>query len=169
MSSLQPQQQQPALVYPNNVRGQPSSSHHSNGSFGTVFIVLAVIVVISAIACFLGRLCNRRLHNSKPNKQPAQNFRPSKKETAMDNHHMEFGNNNNPSFRAPKDTDIEFGFDKKIPNGNGNGNGSRSESRGYMNNHSKPHHGNGDHHIHMKGEMKQSGDHVVIREPRASG
>ncbi|KAF8390422.1 hypothetical protein HHK36_024948 [Tetracentron sinense] len=48
----------PMVVYPNTVPTKPTS--HSNGSFGTVFIVLAAIIVISAIACFLGRLCNRR-------------------------------------------------------------------------------------------------------------
>ncbi|KAF2286654.1 hypothetical protein GH714_023246 [Hevea brasiliensis] len=59
--STQPQQQ-PVVVYPNTVSGQPppASHSHSNGSFGTVFIVLAVIIVISAIACCLGRLCNKR-------------------------------------------------------------------------------------------------------------
>ncbi|XP_039054826.1 uncharacterized protein LOC120197323 [Hibiscus syriacus] len=44
------------------------SKLHSDGSFGTVFIVLAVIIVISSIACFLGRLCNR-MSQTKPAKQ----------------------------------------------------------------------------------------------------
>ncbi|XVF02465.1 hypothetical protein REPUB_Repub04eG0177700 [Reevesia pubescens] len=88
----QPQTQQPVVVYPNTVSGQAPPSHHSHsdGSFGTVFIVLAVIIVISAIACFLGRLCNRRLSQTKPSKQ-----------------------NQNHNFR-PKERDIEFGFDGKI-------------------------------------------------------
>ncbi|KAF7829356.1 Transcription factor bHLH90 [Senna tora] len=86
----QPQQQQPAQVYPTTttVTNQPPNSHHSNGngSFGTVFIVLAVILVISALACFLGRLCNRR----QQNQNPAHLFRP-------------------------KEGDVELGLDKRIP------------------------------------------------------
>ncbi|KAB2624733.1 hypothetical protein D8674_016393 [Pyrus ussuriensis x Pyrus communis] len=147
----------PVLVYPNNVNKQPSSSHHSNGSFGTVFIVLAVIIVISAIACFLGRLCNRRLNSSRPHRQPQHNFRPKKEAGRPDggggDHHMEFGRA--PSFRAgPKVAD----------------------GRGSMNHHhNKPHHnGNGEMDHHMKGEMNQhpggDGEHHVGRgDPRASG
>ncbi|CBI28534.3 unnamed protein product, partial [Vitis vinifera] len=66
-------QQQPPVIYPNTVTRQPPS--HSNGSFGTVFIVLGVIVVISAIACVLGRLCNRRRHHH-PNPKQNSAFRP---------------------------------------------------------------------------------------------
>ncbi|XVF84986.1 hypothetical protein PTKIN_Ptkin17bG0082700 [Pterospermum kingtungense] len=89
----QPQTQQPVVVYPNTVSGQVPPSHsHSDGSFGTVFIVLAVIIVISAIACFLGRLCNKRkTSQSKPSKH-----------------------NQSHSFR-PKERDIEFGFDGRAP------------------------------------------------------
>ncbi|GLT86451.1 hypothetical protein SLE2022_045910 [Rubroshorea leprosula] len=66
----QPQTQQPVVVYPNPVMGrQAPPSPHSNGSFGHVFIVLAVIIAISAISCFLGRLCNRRFSKQKPHKQ----------------------------------------------------------------------------------------------------
>ncbi|XAR48071.1 hypothetical protein NMG60_11030780 [Bertholletia excelsa] len=62
-------QQTPPLLYPNLATGRPSpsppfSSSHSDGSFGTVFIVLAVILVVSMAACFIGRLCNRRHHHS---------------------------------------------------------------------------------------------------------
>ncbi|KAJ7943648.1 putative Transmembrane protein [Quillaja saponaria] len=90
----QQQQQQPAVqVYPNPVTRQ-EPSHHSDGSFGAVFIVLAVIVVISAIACFLGRLCNKRSHShtQKPSKQKNQTSRP-------------------------KEGDVEFGLDKRFPTG----------------------------------------------------
>ncbi|XP_039013131.1 uncharacterized protein LOC120142673 [Hibiscus syriacus] len=61
--------QQPVVMYPNSVSsGQalPSQIPHSDGSFGTVFIVLAVIIVISSVACFLKRLCNRRMSQTKP-------------------------------------------------------------------------------------------------------
>lgn len=57
---------------------------------------------MSAIACFLGRLCNRRYHSQKPKQ----------------NHH----------FRPKETGDIEFGFDKRIPSGKQAGNGG---SRGH--------------------------------------
>lgn len=116
--SLQPQQQQlpqqqqqPVVVYPNTVTGQlaPPSVHHSNGSFGSVFIVLAVIIVVSAIACFLGRLCNRRYRSQKP----------------KENHHY----HNHHNHRPKQSGDIEFGFDKKgsaaKPGGNGGSRGHK--------------------------------------------
>uniref|UniRef100_A0A5B7BXE2 Transmembrane protein n=1 Tax=Davidia involucrata TaxID=16924 RepID=A0A5B7BXE2_DAVIN len=100
--------QQPVLVYPNPVAAKQPSSH-SNGSFGTVFIVLAVIVVISAIACCLGRLCNRRNNHQHPK--------------AKQNHTSH-----------QREGDIEFGFDKDIPNGkpagNGNSRGQRPSENG---------------------------------------
>ncbi|KAF1875103.1 hypothetical protein Lal_00007719 [Lupinus albus] len=95
------QQQQPVQVYPDTVTDQ-SPSYNSNGSVGSVFIVLAIIVVISAVGFCLGWFCSRR-HNQKHAKQQKQQ-----------NHH-----HNMP----PKEVDIEFGFDKKIaaskPNGHG--------------------------------------------------
>ncbi|KAL4348358.1 hypothetical protein GQ457_17G013390 [Hibiscus cannabinus] len=87
--STQPQQQ-PAVVYPNNV---PPSHSHSNGSFGPVFMVLAVIAVISAIACFIGRMCNRRRDQTRPSQK---------------------SQNQNHDFR-PKERDVELGFDGRIP------------------------------------------------------
>ncbi|MQL83586.1 hypothetical protein Taro_016089 [Colocasia esculenta] len=54
MSSLPP----PAVVYPHSTT--TPSSHSSRGSFGPVFIVLAVITILAAIACFVGRVCARR-------------------------------------------------------------------------------------------------------------
>lgn len=121
----QQQQQQPVMVYPNTVNQQPS--HHSNGSFGTVFIVLAVIVVISAIACFLGRLCNRRMQHPKAKQNHASSRHKESRPKAKD---IEFGFEMSRPVR-PKDRDIEFGFDKRFPTGKPAGNG---ESRGF-----KPH------------------------------
>lgn len=94
--SLQAQPQQPVQVYPTN---QPPSPHHSNGSFGAVFIVLAIILVISVIACFLGRLCNKRYSNqSNNNHRPPKQHRPQ-----IHNLH-------------PRDEgDIESGVDKRMP------------------------------------------------------
>ncbi|OIW10570.1 hypothetical protein TanjilG_15942 [Lupinus angustifolius] len=103
---LQPlqQQQQPVQVYPDTVTDQPSP-HHSNGSFGSVFVVLAIIVVISAVACCLGRFCSR-----------GQSQKHGKQKRQHNHHHHDM---------RPKEVDIEFGFDKKIaaskPNGHGHG------------------------------------------------
>ncbi|CAL0314064.1 unnamed protein product [Lupinus luteus] len=101
------QQQQPVQVYPDTVTDQ-SPSYHSNGSFGSVFIVLAIIVAISAVACCLGRFCSR-VRNQKHAKQQKQQ-----------NHHHN---------TRPKEVDIEFGFDKKIAASklNGHGHGAARE------------------------------------------
>ncbi|KAK1420002.1 hypothetical protein QVD17_29497 [Tagetes erecta] len=93
------QAEQTPLVYPVS-ETNPASHPQKDGSFGSVFIVLAVIVVISAVACFLGRLCNKRHNKAKPSKQS----RPAK------------GKDMKPSRNAfqTKDGDIEFGFDKRF-------------------------------------------------------
>ncbi|PSS32812.1 SNF2 domain-containing protein [Actinidia chinensis var. chinensis] len=86
---------QPLVVYPDNATKQAPS--HLNGSFGAVFIVLAVIVVLSATACFLSRLCSRRLHKQQQHHPKAHSPRPKEKPN-----------------KAPRDRegDIEFGFGK---------------------------------------------------------
>nr|DAD30928.1 TPA_asm: hypothetical protein HUJ06_009779 [Nelumbo nucifera] len=101
---------QPAVVYPTTVSPHPSS--HSKGSFGTVFIVLAVIIVISALACFLGRLCNSRSRSSHPKPRRDHEFQP-------------------------RERDLEYGFKKGMPmpttkparNGEQSGNGEFREFR----------------------------------------
>ncbi|KAJ6898184.1 hypothetical protein NC652_024876 [Populus alba x Populus x berolinensis] len=141
MSTQQPQQQQqqqqqqPVVLYPNTVARQASSSH-SNGSFGTVFIVLAVIVVISAIACCLGRICNKRL-----NKQKVNNNKLSQQHSQ-----------HNLTFRPKeRESDLEFGFDKGFPEAR-HANMKGSDPRGH-----KPF-GNG--HFSGRGETNTSaGDH----------
>ncbi|KAK7361867.1 hypothetical protein VNO77_03956 [Canavalia gladiata] len=96
--SLQAPPQQPVQVYPATVTNEAPNSHHSNGSFGAVFIVLAIILVISVVACFLGRLCNRRYNNNQGHSQrPPKQHRPQ-----IHNLH-------------PREGDIEFGVDKRIP------------------------------------------------------
>ncbi|EYU31254.1 hypothetical protein MIMGU_mgv1a0164901mg, partial [Erythranthe guttata] len=66
---------QPVEEFPNpnpsqvTTEQQPDSSL-SDGSFGPVFAVLAVIVVISAVACVLGRLCSRRRNRAKEGGAP---------------------------------------------------------------------------------------------------
>ncbi|KAK4784694.1 hypothetical protein SAY86_019062 [Trapa natans] len=91
--------QPPALIGdPNTVMGQPqaqSHSHsHSTGSFTMVFVVLASIAVISAIACCLGRFCNRRADAYAGPKQPKR-----ANSTARDRGH------------PPKEDDVESGLD----------------------------------------------------------
>ncbi|KAF5195664.1 hypothetical protein FRX31_014754 [Thalictrum thalictroides] len=90
----------PVVVYPNQVT--PTSSH-SKGSFGPVFIVLAVIIVLSAFACCLSQLCARRMSHSKPRRDHQNNH--------------------------PGGGDIEFGFKKKMPMGKPIGHGDIKEPR----------------------------------------
>ncbi|XP_031495634.1 uncharacterized protein LOC116261143 [Nymphaea colorata] len=63
MSLPVPFQSQPTVGYPHPVvaNGTP----HSKGTFGPVFAVLAVITVLAAIACCIGRLCARRYSRPK--------------------------------------------------------------------------------------------------------
>nr|XP_043611517.1 uncharacterized protein LOC122583151 [Erigeron canadensis] len=93
------QADQTPLVYPVS-EISPPSHHQSDGSFGAVFIVLAVIVVVSAIACFLGRMCSKRQNKSKPSKHSRT---PKEKDMK----------HNRNAFQT-KDGDIEFGFDKRF-------------------------------------------------------
>ncbi|OVA16999.1 hypothetical protein BVC80_9043g43 [Macleaya cordata] len=97
-----------AVVYPNAVTTQPTS--HSKGSFGPVFAVLAVVIVLSAIACFIGQLCARRFSHPK---QPKRDSHPKQPRRDRNFHHEE--------------GDIEFGFKNGMPTGKPAGNG---ETRG---------------------------------------
>ncbi|KAL2547005.1 hypothetical protein Fot_16238 [Forsythia ovata] len=117
---------QPIEAYPNTVARQSSSN--PNGSFGPVFVVLAIIFVLSAVACVLGRLCSRRHHRVvKEHHRVAKEHQQAK---AKQSHHplgpKEWESRQKPSFNM-RDGDIEFGFDKKIPtpkmgtNGNSRG------------------------------------------------
>ncbi|KAH7570288.1 hypothetical protein ACOSP7_018337 [Xanthoceras sorbifolium] len=113
--SMATQPQQPATIYPTVTMPPPSSSsHHSNGSFGTVFIVLAVIVVLSGISCCLGRVCNRRFHKQRPPKQ-SHGSRSRGRERDLEFEPNNKQNHMNPNFRPrERETDLEFGFDKNI-------------------------------------------------------
>lgn len=44
---------------------QAPSHYGSKGSFGPVFVVLAAIIVLSVVACVIGRLCTRRVSRSE--------------------------------------------------------------------------------------------------------
>ncbi|KAI3408327.1 uncharacterized protein J3R85_020318 [Psidium guajava] len=59
---------QPFMAYPNTFARPPPTQQHSHlsGSFGKVFFVLVIILAVSAIACCLGRICNRRSHDGDP-------------------------------------------------------------------------------------------------------
>ncbi|KAF6155446.1 hypothetical protein GIB67_019972 [Kingdonia uniflora] len=63
----------PVVIYPNTVTTQPAS--HFKSSFRPVYIILAVIVVLTAISCFLGQLCARRFSNPKPRRESDFNHR----------------------------------------------------------------------------------------------
>ncbi|KAL8218920.1 hypothetical protein R6Q57_022293 [Mikania cordata] len=87
------------LMYP-ATETNPPSHRQSDGSFGAVFIVLGVIVVVSVIACFLGCLFKKRYNKSKP----SNHGRHTK------GRYMEPKRN---AFQT-KDGDTEFGFDKRF-------------------------------------------------------
>ncbi|KAK1376560.1 Transmembrane protein [Heracleum sosnowskyi] len=138
----QPFEVYPAVYPTPNTPTPPAAAHHSNGSFGTVFVVLAVIVLISAIACCLGRLCSKRRDHAK-GKQSQATLHSKEKDAKKNNGSygdLEFGFDKRLSsskvaahedFRGPGPKpfpkgggargagDIEFGFDKKIPSTKG--------------------------------------------------
>ncbi|KVH97816.1 uncharacterized protein LOC112523497 [Cynara cardunculus var. scolymus] len=93
-------QQQMPVVYPVSDT-VPTSNNSSNGSYGAVFIVLAVIVVVSAIGCFLGRLCNKGQDVARPYKD--QSHPPKEKDVKR-----------NTNVFQTKDGDIESGYDKRL-------------------------------------------------------
>nr|XP_010924336.1 uncharacterized protein LOC105047215 [Elaeis guineensis] len=57
------------MVYPQAITAQSASN--SKGSFVPVFIVLAVIAVLSAVACFIGQICARRYLRPRPRRDHA--------------------------------------------------------------------------------------------------
>ncbi|XP_042502430.1 uncharacterized protein LOC122079784 [Macadamia integrifolia] len=107
----------PLFVYPNTVSPPPST--HSKGSFGAVFIVLAVIFVVSAIACFLGRLCNRHYSRPKPRRESQDHTTHPKPRRESQDYTFQ-----------PKEggVDLEFGFKKGIPTPKPAVNGGRKDS-----------------------------------------
>lgn len=120
MSEQQQQQQFQPQVYPyNNVPTQPNTfppevdtTSHSNGSFGTVFWVIGVIIVVSVLACVANRLCTRRTKDSKPSSKASK-----KDKKGHAHHHPKLpkeweGKRSHPDFHQD-DGDIEFGFGGK--------------------------------------------------------
>ncbi|GFP88037.1 hypothetical protein PHJA_000947400 [Phtheirospermum japonicum] len=116
-------------VYQNPVMTRQPNSSHSNGSFGPVFIVLAVIIVVSAVACVLGRLCSKRHHRAKEGSHKP----PKASKQSQGLGPKEWESRQKPSYNM-RDGDIEFGFEKKSSKGAKNGGGN-----------SKPMHYNGAH------------------------
>lgn len=125
--------QQPFTGTPNTIMGQPQprSHSHSDGSFGMVFIVLAAVAVISAIACCLGRFCNRKAEAYTGPKQSKQSRSTNHRERdhPRKEHDLEFGfdnrmghenleqakQNGHPSQRPhDKENDTEFSFHRKM-------------------------------------------------------
>ncbi|CAN0892975.1 hypothetical protein LINGRAHAP2_LOCUS17887 [Linum grandiflorum] len=90
-----------AVPVPGGNRVEPAP--HSTGSFGSVFIVLAVIVVVSAVACCLGRFC------SKSKNQGSGKQKKDKKKNSSKNQKPQ---QSNSKVGQSDDDDIEFGFGK---------------------------------------------------------
>lgn len=129
---------QPIDAYPNPEMTDQASPSPSNGSFGPVFAVLAVIVVISAVACVLGRLCSKRSHHTK--KKKAEHDHPAKGSKQSKGLPKEWESKQKPF-------DIEFGFDKRMPPKNGGGKPKQQQPPPYQNGGGKPKqpHQNGGH------------------------
>lgn len=108
--------------YPSPVMTSEPASSHSNGSFGPVFAVLAVIVVVSAVACVLGRLCSKRHHRAKEAGHHPNKAKPGKQQSHSGLGPKEWESRQKPSFNM-RDGDIEFGFDKKTASAKGAKNG----------------------------------------------
>ncbi|XP_052186711.1 uncharacterized protein LOC127797661 [Diospyros lotus] len=133
-------QQQPGF-YPNTATSTQAAAppSHSDGSFGMVFIVLAIIVAVSALACFLGRFCSRRRHN--PKDMQSHGSWPKEREGKQK---QKQNQNQKPEKKQKfhgrdREGDIEFGFGNKgfpppaKPFGKGQGNGFREGGNGELN------------------------------------
>ncbi|MCL7041264.1 hypothetical protein MKW94_012955 [Papaver nudicaule] len=116
----------PPIIYPNTVTGQPAS-HRSRGSFGPVFAVLAVVVVLSAVACIIGQICARRFSHSKHQQNKDSQHHPKHKQNKDSHYHIHTKHQQNKdSHRHPKhpmmepglhdeeEGDIEFGFKPRM-------------------------------------------------------
>ncbi|KAL3631006.1 hypothetical protein CASFOL_023990 [Castilleja foliolosa] len=130
-------------VYQNPVMTRQPNPPRSNGSFGPVFIVLAVIIVVSAVACVLGRMCSKRHNKAKEG-----SHKPSKAgKQSQGLGPKEWESRQKPSYNM-RDGDIEFGFDKKVS--------SKGAKNGGGNN-SKPTHYNG---AHRPDQVRYADNHV---------
>lgn len=120
------------VAYPNYDVIRKPNSPHSNGNYVPVFVVLAVIVVISAAACALGRLCNRRHHRDKEahhhNKAVSHRAEVHPKVEHDDVKPRsprlgpgEWESTQRPVFKLRERGDVELGFDKQRMANNGGG------------------------------------------------
>ncbi|XP_031124309.1 uncharacterized protein LOC116027019 [Ipomoea triloba] len=124
MSQQQQQQQFQPQVYPyNNVPTQPNTlfppplaadtTSHSNGSFGTVFWVIGVIIVVSVLACIANRLCTKRTKSSKPSKKDKKGHGHGHGHGQAKLPKEWAGKQSRADFHHDDGGDIEFGFGGK--------------------------------------------------------
>ncbi|KAI3880900.1 hypothetical protein MKX03_032725 [Papaver bracteatum] len=107
----------PPIIYPNTTAAQPES-HHSKGSFGPVFAVLAGVLVLTAVACIIGQICARRFshrkdkdsHHHLKHKQNKDSHHHPKHRQNKDSHHQLKQPNMEPNLHDDQEGDIEFGF-----------------------------------------------------------
>ncbi|MCL7044340.1 hypothetical protein MKW94_030122 [Papaver nudicaule] len=103
----------PPIIYPNTVTGQPAS-HHSRGSFGPVFVVLAVVVVLSAVACIIGQICARRFSHSKHQQNKNSHNHPKYKQNKDSHRHPKHPMMEPAGLHDAEESDIEFGFKPRM-------------------------------------------------------
>lgn len=121
------------VVYPTTMTTTTTTSNEDNssqasGSFGMVFVVLAIILVVSAVACVLGRFCTKKSNKShQPKAHKQQNHGASHHHKQGHNHtnHYKPNHSHNPHQKndnhhgpkhgkgRPKDPDLEFGYRSK--------------------------------------------------------
>ncbi|KAJ8439541.1 hypothetical protein Cgig2_007058 [Carnegiea gigantea] len=121
------------VVYPTTMTTTTTSTNEDNpsqasGSFGMVFVVLAIILVVSAVACVLGRFCTKKSnksHQPKAHKQQSHGASHHHKQGHNHTNHYKPNHGHNPHQKndnhhgpkhgkgRPKDPDLEFGYRSK--------------------------------------------------------
>ncbi|CAO2828827.1 unnamed protein product [Amaranthus hypochondriacus] len=99
-SGLPQQSGQSGMIYPTTTTTTTSASDdpsanvsdHSSGSFGMVFVVLAIILVISAVACILGRFCGKKSDKSHKSNNPKAH---KNKNHGKNDHNHNYNRNHN--------------------------------------------------------------------------
>ncbi|XP_057810983.1 uncharacterized protein LOC131025292 [Salvia miltiorrhiza] len=120
---------QPFETYPYNpvIKSQPESSH-SDGSYATVFIVLAVICAVGVAACVYGWLCNRPSHRDEGAEKHHHHHPPPPPAALPKSNGHELGPKEweakeKPRISLRERADVEFGFDTRFPPARGAGYG----------------------------------------------
>ncbi|GAA0185352.1 hypothetical protein LIER_32640 [Lithospermum erythrorhizon] len=91
---------QPFQESPTSATSQEPPHSSSSGSYSQVFIVLAIICVVSIVGCVVGRVCCKD-GESRANKNQGGSKKKGKR--GKGNHGVQ-----------PKDVDIEFGLENKL-------------------------------------------------------